>query len=270
MGKTNMPQFLLTSPFAGSKGEKIAYHKFVASDKHIGAHKSREITLIWCGGLRSDMDGTKALALQDWAQNHNINFIRFDYYGHGQSTGDFKQGTLSRWADDIGAVITGLTDGPVILIGSSMGGWAALLSALAYKERVAALLLIAPAPDFTEKLMWANFDATIRKTIAEKGVYYEPSDYDEPMPISKALIEDGRNRQLLDAPIAYHGPVRILQGMRDEPVPWQHAQKLLGVLESHDVEMTLVKDGDHSLSRPQDIARLETTLKALMVAQGYF
>ncbi|PHR61578.1 MAG: alpha/beta hydrolase [Robiginitomaculum sp.] len=246
----------LTAPaFADQEINKIAYCK--------NQGKSDGAGIIWCGGLKSDMEGSKALALHDWAKAQDRSYVRFDYFGHGKSTGRFRDGTVSRWAQDTVHVIDELTSGDQIIVGSSMGGWTALLAALARPERVKALVLIAPAPDFTEKLMWARFDDTIRKTIMEDGIYYEPSDYDEPYEISRELIVDGRENQLLDAPISFNGPVRILQGMQDTSVPWAHAQKLLDVVTSNDMEMTLVKDGDHSLSRESDIERLLKTVSLL-------
>ena len=137
-----------------------------------------------------------------------------------------------------------------------MGGWTALLAALARPQRTQALVLLAPAPDFTEKLMWAGFTDDIRKTIMDEGIYYEPSDYDEPYEISRELILDGRDNQILDEPININTPVRIIHGMKDSSVPWQHALKLVNALTSPDVELTLVKNADHSLSSPKDIARL--------------
>jgi pimeloyl-ACP methyl ester carboxylesterase len=156
-----------------------------------------------------------------------------------------------------------LCDGDVILVGSSMGGWSSLLAALERPARVKGLLLIAPAPDFTEKLMWAGFTGEQRRTIEDEGLLLVPSDYDEPYEYSRALIYDGRENLLLDSPIEFAGPVRILQGMQDASVPWQYAQKLLGVITSDDVEMTLVKSGDHSLSTPHDLERLTRTLEEL-------
>lgn len=245
-------KYLAAPAFGGVSENKIAY----CHSKSLRGAKGAEAGIIWCGGLKSDMEGSKATALHDWADKHGRSFVRFDYFGHGASTGRFRDGTILRWARDTVQVIDELTDGSQIVVGSSMGAWTALLAALARPERVKALLLIAPAPDFTEKLMWAGFSDEIRKTIMEKGIYYEPSDYDEPYEISRDLILDGRENLLLDAPIKFDGPVRILQGMQDTSVPWEHAQKLIDMMTSDDVEMTLVKDGDHSLSRAQDIARM--------------
>jgi len=202
------------------------------------------------------MEGGKALHLHDWAAAQGYSYIRFDYYGHGESSGDFEQGHIGRWAEDVTTVIDELLGGDVILCGSSMGGWASLLAAMQRPARVKALLLIAPAPDFTQKLMWPKFNAAIKHKIEQEGVYYEPSPYGDPLPISKVLIEQSANHQILDEVISFDGPVRILQGMKDEPVPWRHALKIIEALRSEDVALTFVKDGDHSLSRPQDLQRL--------------
>ena len=241
-------EFLNTKGFAGTQSERIAY-------KASGGNQP--VTFIWCGGLRSDMEGGKAIHLHEWAAANNYPYVRFDYYGHGESSGDFEIAHIGRWAEDVSTVIDNLTEGDVVLVGSSMGGWASLLTAVQH-ERVKGLLLIAPAPDFTQKLMWAGFSSDIQNTILEQGVYYEPSPYGDPMPISKILIEESAKYQMLDRPIGFSGPVRILQGMKDEPVPWQHALKIVDALESDNVELTFVKDGDHSLSRPHDLERLVT------------
>jgi len=246
-------KFLNTPAFAGLPENKIAYCHSAGKGPGI----------IWCGGLKSDMEGSKATALHEWARAQGNSFVRFDYFGHGKSTGRFRDGIISRWAADTVQVIDELTQGPQIIVGSSMGGWTALLAALARPAQVKALVLIAPAPDFTEKLMWAGYSDDIRKTIMEEGIYYEPSDYDEPYEISRNLILDGRENLLLDAPINFKGPVHILQGMKDTSVPWQHAQRLIDVLVSDDVEMTLVKGGDHSLSTPQDLERLLGTVQTV-------
>jgi len=214
---------------------------------------------VWLSGFKSDMQGSKVTALEAWARENNYGFLAFDYSGHGQSGGEFIDGTIGAWRDDTLAAIDTLTGGPQILVGSSMGGWMALLGAIARPERVAGMVLIAPAPDFTQKLMWPEFTPEIQKQIMDEGVYMEPSDYGEPVPITRALIEEGKSWQIMDAPIAFSGPVRILQGMQDPDVPWAHAQRLVDVLTTDDLTFTLVKDGDHSLSRDQDIARLLAT-----------
>ena len=223
-------------------------------------------TVLWLGGFRSDMDGTKAEAVDEWARKTGRAFVRFDYSGHGLSSGKFENGTISRWRDDALCVLDEYCPGDVIALGSSMGAWIALLLAKARPARIRALTLIAPAPDFTEKLMWQGFDQDTRRLIVEHGVYYEPSDYsDQPTPITRALIEDGRNNLVMDAPIAFDGPVRILQGVQDESVPWSYALELMGCLQSEDIVFNLSKSGDHRLSTPPDLVRLTTTLDLLCI-----
>jgi len=239
-------KFLQAPAYGGLDKNTIGYKQ--STGKGVG--------IIWCGGLKSDMDGTKASALHEWADEQGCAFTRFDYFGHGVSSGTFRHGTITRWTQDTVQIIDEITSGPQILVGSSMGGWTALLAALARPQRTQALVLLAPAPDFTEKLMWAGFTDDIRKTIMDEGIYYEPSDYDEPYEISRELILDGRDNQILDEPININTPVRIIHGMKDSSVPWQHALKLVNALTSPDVELTLVKNADHSLSSPKDIARL--------------
>ena len=214
-------------------------------------------TVVWLGGFHSDMAGTKAQGLADWALDRGRGFLRFDYFAHGQSSGDFLHGTITRWRGDVLAVVDALTEGPLILVGSSMGGWLALLATLARPERVAGLVLIAPAADFTDKLVRPGLTAEARRAIDEDGVWYRPSEYgDAPYPFTKALMEDGARWSLLGAPIGITCPVRILQGSDDPDVPWRHALELAETLEAEDVVYTLIRDGDHRLSRPQDIARL--------------
>ena len=236
---------------------RIAYHRTPGAADKTG--------LVWLGGFRSDMEGSKALALHEWARAADRPFVRFDYFGHGASTGRFEDGSIGRWADDALAVLDALTDGPQILVGSSMGGWIALLAALARPERVAGLVLIAPAPDFTERLMWASFPDDVRATILEHGVYHLPSDAgEEPTPITRLLIEDGRAHLLYDRPsIAVRAPVRILQGAEDRDVPWRHALGLVLRLESPDVEFLRIDGGDHRLSTEADVARMIRVVERL-------
>ena len=255
-------QFLSSSAYGGLETNKIAYKKSA------GQGDKKSPGLIWCGGLKSDMEGGKATTLHDWANREGHAYVRFDYFGHGESTGRFRDGTISRWATDTVQVIDELTEGPQILIGSSMGGWTSLMAAMARPERIKALLLIAPAPDFTEKLMWVGFNDEIRNTIMEEGIYLEPSDYDEPYEISRTLILDGRENQILDNPLTFAGPVRILQGRLDTSVPWDYPHKIIEALTSEDVEMTLVKNGDHSLSTPDDLDRLIRVVKELCRSVG--
>jgi pimeloyl-ACP methyl ester carboxylesterase len=220
--------------------------------------------LLWLGGFKSDMQGNKAQALDGWAQAHGRALIRFDYSGHGESGGSFADGTIGRWLEDSLAVFDTCCEGPQVLIGSSMGGWMALLlmRALARRvppaaARIAALVLIAPAVDFTEALMWQRFSPEIRRQIEDEGAWERPSRYGEtPYPITRGLIEEGRRHLLLDGLIETGCPVRILQGVQDPDVPWQHAVDLTARLAQDDVVLTLVKDGDHRLSRPEDLERM--------------
>jgi pimeloyl-ACP methyl ester carboxylesterase len=218
--------------------------------------------LFWLGGFNSDMTGTKAVALDAWAGEHHRACVRFDYSGHGESGGAFVDGTIGRWLEESIAVFDRFCSGPQVVIGSSMGGWMALLLARAIARRPAAqaslagLVLIAPAPDFTEQLMWNGFSPEVQQEIQTKGVWMRPSPYGDPYPITRSLIEEGRNHLLLGSAIEVGCPVRILQGAQDPDVPWQHAFALTQRLPTDDVVLTMVQDGDHRLSRPQDIARL--------------
>jgi pimeloyl-ACP methyl ester carboxylesterase len=218
--------------------------------------------LFWLGGFKSDMQGTKAAALDQWAGDNGRSCVRFDYSGHGESGGDFTQGTIGRWVEESAAVFEGFATGPQVLIGSSMGGWLALLLARELKRRnaagsIAGLVLIAPAVDFTEELMWNKFSPEVKRQIETEGSWQRPSQYSEaPYPITRALIEEGRKHLLLGGLIETGCPVRILQGVQDPDVPWQHAVDLSSRLARDDVVLTLVKDGDHRLSRPDDIERL--------------
>ncbi|WP_439395578.1 alpha/beta hydrolase [Bradyrhizobium sp. PMVTL-01] len=219
--------------------------------------------LLWLGGFKSDMQGGKAVALDAWAHEHGRAVVRFDYSGHGESSGDFADGTIGSWLEDSVAVFERFCDGPQVLVGSSMGGWMALLLAREIRKRagkasLAGLVLIAPAPDFTEELMWKKFPSAVKKEIETKGFWLRPSDYGDgsPYPITRKLIEEGRNHLVLGSAIDLGCPVRILQGAQDPDVPWQHAFALTHRLPADDVVLTMIQDGDHRLSRPQDIARI--------------
>ena len=220
--------------------------------------------VVFLGGFNSDMTGSKAEFLAGWCAARGQAFLRFDYSGHGTSEGRFEDGTIGRWAEDAACVIAALTEGPQILIGSSMGGWIALLLAARRSVPVRALIGIAPAPDFTEDLMWAEFSPAVRQAILRDGVWHRPSEYGAPYPITRALIEDGRNQLLLRAPIALDCPLRILQGQQDPDVPWRHALRIAEAVTGDDVRVTLIKDGDHRLSREEDLALLGETLTPLL------
>ena len=236
-------------------GATIAYHRLAGEAPGI----------VFLGGFRSDMTGTKALFLEDYCRRRGQAFVRFDYFGHGASSGDFALGTIGRWREDAIAIIDSLTAGPQILIGSSMGGWIMLLAALARPERIAALVGIAGAPDFTEELLWPRLTPAQREEIIERGAVVLPSDFDPAGYLyTSALIEDGRRHLLLRAPIALDMPVRLLHGLADESVPWQLSLRVAERLASRDVVVTLVKDGDHRLSSDPDLARLAQTLDALI------
>jgi pimeloyl-ACP methyl ester carboxylesterase len=224
--------------------------------------------LFWLGGYKSDMKGTKAQALADWAESRGRACTRFDYSGHGESGGAFTDGTISRWLAESLMVFDACCKGQQILVGSSMGGWLALLLIRELRLRsttgktadtasIAGVVLIAPAVDFTEELMWKRFTPEIKRELAETGLWKRPSDYsDEPYLVTSGLIEDGRKHLLLGGMIETGCPVRILQGVEDPDVPWQHANALVARLACDDVVLTLIKDGDHRLSRPEDIERL--------------
>ena len=215
--------------------------------------------LFWLGGYRSDMRGTKAEAVDAFAAERGLACRRFDYSGHGESSGRFEDGTISRWLEEARAAFD-QTDGPQIVIGSSMGGWIALLLAAAERQRsrrIAGLVLIAPAVDMTKALMWEPMPKPARKELAEAGIFYAPNAYGgEPMPITKALIDDGEQHLFGDRLVEVGCPVHILQGMEDAEVPWLHATALVEKLASDDAVLTLVKDGDHRLSRQEDLERL--------------
>jgi pimeloyl-ACP methyl ester carboxylesterase len=220
-------------------------------------------TLVWLGGFRSDMLGAKAEALAAWASETGHGFVRFDYFGHGESEGAFEAGTIGRWLGDALAVMDALTRGPVILIGSSMGGWLACLAAEARPKRVRGMVLIAPAADFTSELLEPQMSDEARAALAATHIWMRPSDYGEPYPITQHLLEEGRAHAILGGPVRFEGPVRVLQGGQDADVPWRHALRLAEAISSPDVVFTLIKDGDHRLSRPQDLARLILAVEEL-------
>ena len=252
--------FLAADPAPGLPERRLAYRRTPG-----GAAPG----VVWLGGFKSDMDSTKAVALAGWARTAGRSYLRFDYSGHGRSDGEFADGTIGLWLADALAMIRRVTVGPQVLVGSSMGGWIALLAARALAasgevDRIAGTVLIAPAVDFTEALMWNQFTPEIRRTIEQHGQWMRATDYgSEPYPVTRALIEDGRRHLLLDTSIRAHGPVHILQGMRDPDVPWQHAMLLVEHLADDPVSVTLIKDGDHRQSRPEDLDRLIRAVDAL-------
>lgn len=246
----SQPEFLACGPEA-----RLAYERIKAPPGAAG--------VVFLHGLMSDRGGTKALALEAHCRAKGYNFVRFDMSGHGASSGRFEDGTLSRWTADACAVLDALTEGRQILVGSSMGGWVMLRTALARADRIAGLVGIAAAPDFTEEI-WAQLSPAQRRDIEGKGIVQVQSDYDErPYLISRGLIEDGRACCLLNGPIDIRVPVRLLQGQRDTSVAWQTALKIADRLASEDVHVMLIKDGDHRLSRPQDLAKLTAAVDEL-------
>jgi pimeloyl-ACP methyl ester carboxylesterase len=245
----------LPAILARADAPSIAYHYT----------EGRSPTIAFLGGFRSDMTGQKALALEEFSRAKGLSFLRFDYTGQGQSQGDFLDGTIESWRRDSLDALDRLTRGPLILVGSSMGGWMMLLAALARRERVVGLVGIAAAPDFTEELMWPNMAPAVRAAMMDKGVIYRPTAYsNDPYPITRGLIETGRRHLLLDKPIPLTCPVRLVHGMKDPDVPWQTATRLAEKLESTDVAITLIKDGGHRLSEPGEIACIVAATEELV------
>lgn len=221
-------------------------------------------TVVFLGGFKSDMTGTKAQFLEAWAKERGRAFLRFDYSGHGQSSEDFLDGSIGDWAQDAVEAITALTKGPLVLVGSSMGGWISLLTAKAMPQRIAALVGIAAAPDFTEDSMWASFDATQRAALENDGHVALPSEYDDgPYIITRRLIENGRTQLVLRDPLPLPFPVRLLQGSADVDVPQDVALRLFGHADSPDMTLTLVKSADHRFSNPENLSLLAETLDSL-------
>lgn len=245
-------QFLTTET-----GRRIAYHKTDGTGPGV----------VFLGGFKSDMEGTKATYLEDWAKAQRRAFLRFDYSGHGQSSGEFLDGCIGEWAADAMAAITSLTDGPQVLVGSSMGGWISLLVARAMPEKVAGLVGIAAAPDFTEDSMFAGFDADQRAALEADGVVVLPSEYDDAgYPITRKLIDDGRNNLVLRDPLPLPFAVRFVQGTADNAVETSVALRLLDHVDCDDVRLTLVKDADHSFSAPHCLTLIEASIQEVIAA----
>jgi len=220
--------------------------------------------VVFCPGYASDMSGTKALALEEACRTRGQAMLRFDYAGHGQSGGDFLEGTIGEWAADAAFIVNTLVpETPVLLVGSSMGGWIALLLGRALGERLAGMILIAPAADFTEALVRPSLTPAIWAELREKGVVYQPSDYGAPLPMTLKFIEEGARNLVLESKIAIACPVHILHGMLDDAVPWRHSLCIAEALESTAVRVVFLKDGDHRLSRPEDLDLLVASLAGL-------
>jgi len=222
------------------QGRRLAYHRTEGAGP----------TVVFLGGLRSDMEGTKALHLEAWARREGRAFLRFDYSGHGQSSGRFEEGCIGDWAEDTTAVLGTLVEGKLVLVGSSMGGWQALLAARAAPERLSGLVTIAAAPDFTEDGMWADFTEAQRSEVMDQGRTALPSEYGAPMIVTRRLIEEGRQRLVLRTPLALPCPTRMLQGTDDADVDMSVALRLLAHAEGVDIRLTLVKGADHRFSSP--------------------
>ncbi len=221
--------------------------------------------VIFLTGFKSDMTGSKALAIEDLCRSRAQAFIRFDYFGHGQSSGEFEDGTIGRWKDDAVCVLDQLCEGPQVLVGSSMGGWIMLLAALARPKRVAGLVGTAAAPDFTEDLIPGGFSEEQKQQLESQGYTEIPNCYDdEPYKITKALLDEGRNHLVLRDDIGLDCPVRLIHGTGDEDVPWRTSRKIADKIRSRDVETLFVKNGDHRLSGPHDLDRLCHTTERLL------
>jgi pimeloyl-ACP methyl ester carboxylesterase len=242
-------------------GTTIAYRRLVRKSPDGGRPG-----VVFLHGYHSDMTGGKALALEAFCRDSGYAFLRFDAFGHGESSGDVFEGTIGRWAADAVAVLDELTEGPQVLVGSSLGGWLALLGGVERRHRVAGLVGIAAAPDFTEDLMWAGMSFEQRRQLLETGEVTEPNLYEphKPWRIPRGLIEDGRNHLLLRDIVNLECPVRLIHGQQDQDVPWQTALQLADSLTSSDVEVLLVKDGDHRLSRDRDLAGLCRVVAGLL------
>lgn len=234
---------------------RIAYHAIAGDGPCV----------VFLGGLKSDMDGTKAIHLEDWARATGRAFVRFDYSGHGQSSGSFEEGSIGDWHQDTLAVIDALTDGPIVPVGSSMGGWQSLLLARARPDRMAGLVTIAAAPDFTEDGWWAGFDAAQKAQLEQAGRVELPSDYMEPYIVTKRMVEDGRDHLVLRTPLELPCAVRMLQGTADTAVSAATAVRLLEHLSSPDAELLLVKDADHRFSDGPCLALIERAVHEVSV-----
>lgn len=250
----------MSSNLNSPEGRRLAYHQTAGKGPGV----------VFLGGFKSDMQGTKAVALQDWAQKAGHAFLRFDYSGHGQSSGSFEDGAISDWLADAKAAIQGLTKGPQVLVGSSMGGWIALLLARMMPERLAGLVTVAAAPDFTEAGFWAGFTQEQRQTVQEHGRIELPSDYaDSPYVITRRLIEDGRSQLVLNQPLPLPFPVRMLQGTADTDVPVDWAMQLLDHATGPGIRLTLVQGADHRFSTPECLSLIEQSVEdVLRVGQG--
>lgn len=255
----NRPAKMKPDMFTTPQGDNIAYYKT----------EGKQPGVVFLGGFRSDMTGTKALALEEYCKGRGQQFIRFDYFGHGQSDGEFELGTIGRWANNVVAVLDSLAgDEPQILVGSSMGGWLMLLAALKSPKKVAGLIGIASAPDFTELLMWDKFTEDQQNALRNDGMTEIPNCYDEaPYPITMNLIAESGDHLVLDGPINIHCPVTLIHGMQDEDVPWEFSMTLNEKLTSQHVKTILVDDGDHRMSSEKHLDIIRKHLNRMLDEQ---
>ena len=244
-----MAEFLETST-----GRKIAYHRIEGTGPGV----------VFLGGFMSDMEGSKASYLEDWAKAQGRAYLRFDYSGHGQSSEAFVDGCIGDWFADAREAIEVLTEGPQVLVGSSMGGWISLLCAREVPEMVAALVTIAAAPDFTEQGFYADFSDDEKAQLEREGVVHVPSDYGDPYPITKRLIEDGRAHLVMGDPLKFGFPVRMMQGTEDSPVTRETALNLLDHLDVEDLRLSFVKGGDHSLSNDDNLKMIVSAIEDVL------
>ncbi|MGL4310451.1 MAG: alpha/beta hydrolase [Paracoccaceae bacterium] len=243
--------------FLEANGRRIAFNRLAGAGPGV----------VFLGGFRSDMQGTKALALEYWARAQGRAFLRLDYSGHGESSGNFLDGCIGDWTSDAEAAISELTKGPQVLVGSSMGGWISLIMSQRLGSRVAGLVTIAAAPDFTEDSMWAGFSENQRATLMSEGQVALPSDYsDDPYIITRRLIEEGRNHLVLRSPLNLPFPVRLLQGSADTDVPVAVAQRLFTHASGPDMRLTLLKGADHRFSTPECLRLIETAVEDVSAA----
>ena len=245
----------VTQFFDSPEGRRIAYHK----------SGTKGPTVVFLGGLKSDMEGTKVVYLEDWAQKRDQSFLRFDYSGHGESSGTFEEGCIGDWHQDTLAAVDALTSGPLIVVGSSMGGWQALLLARAIPERIAGMVTIAAAPDFTEDSYWAGFTDEQKQALDVVGHVELPSDYMEPYVITRRMIQDGRENLVLRSPLELPFPVRMLQGTEDTAVETSVALRLLDHAEGEDIRLTLVKGADHRFSDEACLKLIEKSVEKVLV-----
>lgn len=236
------------------QGRRLAYHRTEGAGPCV----------VFCGGLKSDMEGTKAVHLEAWAKARGQAFMRFDYSGHGESSGTFDEGCIGDWHEDTVAAIHALCDGPVVIVGSSMGGWQALLLARSNPERIAGMVTIAAAPDFTEDGWWAGFDAAQKAELDARGRVELPSDYMEPYVVTRRMIEDGRRHLVLRDPLELRFPVRFLQGTDDTAVTVETAVRLIERAEGADMRLTLVKNADHRFSDETCLALIEAAVEEVL------